>query len=271
VKTVRRWVKLTIKAIFGHRLADLWRSPEEELTAFVAQIKADMSRLPDRLAEKKELFACFNTDGNKPPIFWCFNHWTEAVFLAYHLGSDRPLYAMHSLCDITQEEAKKSMHTKRLAEIYGDLLCDLYPDGPVLLGGNCQATCISEAMAHYLLAKRGQTPMLISLESQPFYSYPGNLLMLFGDHDKSRFNPFISQKSPIPSWQNKHQHVTWGVIKGSHGEYFQEPNVHQLCWYITQCADKFLHGIQFPTGQMTPNNQPDTLNSNITEKLNISQ
>ena len=270
MKNVRRLTKLAIKSIFGHRLAELWQSPYEELDTFLKRIRADMTRIPDKLAKKTELFAHFNSSGSKPPIFWCFNHWTEAVFLAYQLGADQPLYAMHSFCDITDEEAKKSMHTKRLAEIYGDLVCELYPNGPVLLGGNCQAFNIAEAVGHYLVGKRGQAPSLISLESQPYYAYPGDLLMLFGDHDEARFNPFMNQVSPIPFWQNKHKHVSWGMITGSHGEYFREPCVHQLCGYINYCANHFFNGSQFPAGEITIEQQGDNQPTNTEINLSTS-
>jgi len=276
VRNVRRLLKLTIKSIFGHRLADLWRSYEEELEYFLEKIKSDLSRLPDKMADKKELFAHFNTDGSKPPIFWCFNNWTEAVFLAFQLGPDQPLYAMHSLYSITEEEAKKSLHTKRLAEIYGDLLCDLYPQGKVLIGGNCQAVGIAEGMAHYLLGKRGQAPMLISLESQPYYAYPGDVLLLFGDHDEARFNPFLNSESPMTRWQNKHKHVLWGTITGSHGEYFREPGVHQLCKFINYSANHFLHGTQCRAGELVFETQSNKLslnthNSSENNKLSTPQ
>lgn len=260
MRPVRLLTKQAIKSIFGHRLVELWQSPEEELEMYIAKIRASMERIPEKIAHKTELFAHFNAGGNKPPIFCCFNTWTEAVFLAYHLGPDRPLYAMHSFCDITDEEPKKSMHSKRLAEIYGDLLCKLYPDGPILLGGICQATSITEAMAHYLLEKRGQAPMLITLASQPFYAYPGDVLMLFGDQDEARFNPFLSQKSPIQNWKNKHRHPMWGFINSNHDNYFREPSISQLTWFIKESADHFLNGVQCPPGELIQNNQSTDLN-----------
>lgn len=262
--TVRRLAKLAIKSLFGNRIAEVWQSPQEELDAFQEKILLSMARLPDKLADKSGLFAHFNKGGSQAPVFWCFNNWSEAVFLAYHLGPDRPLYAMHSLYQITEDEAKKSMHTAKLAETYGDLLCNLYPDGPVLLGGNCQAASIAEATAHYLMGKREKPPMLITLEYQPFYSYPGNLLMLFGDRSED-FNPFLNDESPVTGWQNKHQNVVWGFINGAHGEYFREPGVHQLAWYIKHCGDNIFIDVRSQSGELAPESRVDRSPSNVRE------
>lgn len=258
MQEVRRLIKLGIKALFGERMSDLWRSPEEEIEVFKKQILAGMSRVPDRLASKEELFLHFNEEGKKPPIFWCFNNWAEAIFLAYHLGSDRPLYAMHSLYRIAESDAKKAMHKVKLAKTYGDLICELYPKGSVVIGGNCQSSPIAESIAHYLLEKRGDAPMLISLEHQPFYAYPGRLVMLFGDRSED-FNPFLNGESPVAGWKNKHQNLNWGIVKGAHGEYFREPGVQELSCYIEEVTDRFFNGTVCSSGEITPSNRSSSL------------
>ena len=58
-----------------------------------------------------------------------------------------------------------SMQVRR-STIDTDLLLDIYPKGPIFIGGNCQAAPISEAMAHYITEKTGSVPFLITFEIQ---------------------------------------------------------------------------------------------------------
>jgi hypothetical protein len=152
------------------------------------EIITGIERIPNETARREGLFAHYNIEGSQPPIFWCFNNWAESVFLAHWLGPDQPLFAMRSLHKILEGKSNKKIHNNYLAKEYSDLLLDIYPKGPIFIGGNCQAAPISEAMAHYLTEKTGSVPFLITLEHQPFYCYPGYLLMLFGTKSEKSDN-----------------------------------------------------------------------------------
>jgi hypothetical protein len=203
------------------------------------EIITGIERIPNETARREGLFAHYNIEGSQPPIFWCFNNWAESVFLAHWLGPDQPLFAMRSLHKILEGKSNKKIHNNYLAKEYSDLLLDIYPKGPIFIGGNCQAAPISEAMAHYLTEKTGSVPFLITLEHQPFYCYPGYLLMLFGTKSE-KFNPFFYGESPIAGWNQKHFSPAWGIIDGQHGGYFCAPCIHELVAYISKVMTSFI-------------------------------
>lgn len=212
--------------------------PDDELSNFRSTITAGMARIPREVATQDGWFACFNTRGDRPPVFWCFNNWTEAVFLAHWLGPHQPLFAMHSLHTVVAGKSVKKLHTELISESYAEQLLKRTAAGSITLGGNCQAAPIAEAMAHRIIAATGKAPLLIALEHQPFYCYPGSLLMLFGS-ESVRFNPFLQGEDPVPAWQRKHRSPSWGIIDGDHGRYFNEPAVHQLTAYLLAAAGEF--------------------------------
>ena len=220
-----------------------------DLKNFRQWIYEGIKRMPSENVEQRDLFACFNTKGNKPPIYWCFNNWVEAIFLARQLGSDQPLIAMHSFYGFLKGASTKKVHTLSVGETYGQLLLELHRGGPVFIGGNCQAAPISEVIAHFLLAKSGIAPVLITLEHQPFYSYPGNVVMLFGGQS-DKFNPILCGPDPIPKWRRLYGAASWGIINGNHGQYFEEPSVFDLVAFLNVVIEAYVNGEPLSIGHL---------------------
>jgi hypothetical protein len=204
--------------------------------SFRRRITKSMNRIPSEFAEKKDLIACFNEQGQKPPVYWCFNSWPEAIFLARQLGEDQPLFAMRSLHGFTKNKSIKNMHTNGLGKTYGEQILQLHQEGPIFLGGNCQSGPIAETAAQYLLEKTKTPPVLITLDYQPSHAYPGSVVMLFGSQS-NKFNPFLGKEDPVPEWKNKYDNPSWGIIDGAHGKYFLEPTVFQLVMYLEAVTD----------------------------------
>ena len=207
--------------------------------AFVrSEIIQSFNRVPASLAEPHGLFLKFAGGGKRTPIFWCFNNWAEPVLLSRQLGPDQPLYAMSSLHGIVRGKALKRVHAKDLAVAYADQLLQLAPEGPVLIGGNCQAAPVAEAMAHHVVAHSGRTPLLMTLEHTLFYCYPGSVLMMFGS-ESHKFNPFLQGVDPLPRWSAQHRRVAWGQVAGPHGRFFVEPGILDLAAFIRATASAF--------------------------------
>ncbi len=198
----------------------------------------NIDRIPSQIARRKGVFAHFNFEGSYPPLFWCFNNWAEAVFLAYWLGPERPLYAMQSFYGLEDDRSVKEMYKNYVAEHYANLVLDVHPKGHIFIGGNCQSAPIAESMAHYLMDRTATPPILISLDHLPFYCYPGCLVMLFGL--RSEYNPFLKEGSPISGWFKKHKSPSWGFIDAEHGQYFREPGIHELVGYIKTVMDMWV-------------------------------
>jgi hypothetical protein len=222
---------------------------QSDLADFRKWISESMEKIPSELAGKNDLFVSFNEKGKKPPIYWCFNSWVEAICLAKQLGADQPLFAMLSFYEFPNGASSMKMHTISLGTIYGDLLLQVCRAEPIFIGGNCQAAPIAEAIAHFLLAKTEATPILITLEHQPFYSYPGNVVMLFGSRSE-KFNPFLRDEDPIPRWKKKYGSPSWGIVDGEHGEYFFQPAVFDLAKYMNTVAEAFSNGVQSRSGPL---------------------
>lgn len=197
-----------------------------------------MHKIPKGDVKHVGLFACFNSNGSKPPIFWCFNNWAEPVFLANRLEPEQPLFAMRSFHGLITGKQNKRANTLDLAKLYVDQLLPLIKNHPILIGGNCQAAPIAEAMAHNVLAREGKKALLMTLEYNPFYSYSGSILMMFGANSE-KYNPFLKLKDPVTNWKLLHQSPAWGIVNGTHGKFFMEPGVLDLVSFIEQATALF--------------------------------
>ena len=201
-------------------------------------IAATALRIPKAVARIDGPVVFLNEAGSKPPIYWCFTNWAEPVMLANRLGPDQPLVAMRSLFQLIEGKASKRAHTADLGAAYADLVLARSDGRPLIVGGNCQAAPISEAVAHNLLGRTGRAPLLVTLEHVPTYCYPGSLVMLFGRASEG-FNPFLHGGDPRPAWAAMHGQASWGFIDAAHGAYFMEPAVHVLVGYLRRVSAEF--------------------------------
>lgn len=218
------------------------------------EIQASMHKIPDGIADRVGSFAHFNKNGSQAPLFWCFNNWAEAVFLANRLGEDRPIFAMRSFHGFAKMKQIKRANTVDFAETYAEQLLRHVDSGPLLVGGNCQAAPIAEALAHILIRRTGRKPLLMTLENMPIYSYPGDILMMFGKMSQ-KYNPFLQGKDPLPGWRAQHTRPAWGLVNGGHGQYFREPAVFDLVSFIVQACKAHISGEGLTFAQMSPDVQ----------------
>lgn len=214
-------------------------SRADEFLDICRVIRQSFNRVPPELAQQDELSLRFAPSGKRVPIFWCFNSWSEPILLSNRLGPDQPITAMCSLHGIVRGKATKMAHSQTLSKLYGDLLLEAVPDDtPILIGGNCQAAPIAEAMAHHVIAQSGRVPLLMLLEHVPFYCYPGSLLMLFGNQSP-KYNPFLRGPDPRQRWSAQHRRAAWGFLNGQHGRYFVDPALQDLTRYLLTTTEAF--------------------------------
>lgn len=206
-------------------------------------ISNSLDRVPAELATRQGMALRFFPASPEQPLLWCFNNIAEAVLLSSKLGPRRPLLAMLSMHGLVDEPRDKFIFGRRLAELYTEQV-PAATGGKICIGGNCQSAPLAEAIAHEIIGRRGQKPLLMLLEHTPRYCYPGSALLMFGS-ESPKYNPFLGPTDPVPRWKAQHGNCAWGIVPGKHGQYFIEPAVLHLRDYILQATAEF-----FDTGRI---------------------
>jgi hypothetical protein len=227
-------------------------SYNREISTQIMNLKKSLDEIPNNIVHKKGLFTVFNTTGRNPPIAWSFNGWSEAFILANRLGPDQPLIAMRSLNKYISDNNPMTFELLiGLTEIYAQNYLSYLGDKISIIGGNCQSGVIAEALAHHLTVNIEQPPVLVTLDHQIFYNYPGQVVMLFGDKS-AEFNPFLKGQDPASNWQEKHGRVSWGFLNGMHGKYFVDPALSELASHLKFIVASIAEESSCPTGNISP-------------------
>ncbi len=105
---------------------------------------------------------------------------------------------------------------------------DLFLDGPLFVGGNCQGAVIALAVAQHLLRRRRHIPLLVLMEwsflPQP---YGEKVLLLFG-RDSQAACPWLRYRRPELAWTRSFPDYQVGLIQGEHGRFFEDENLGSL-------------------------------------------
>lgn len=218
-------------------------------TEILERVLDSFSGVPPRIARSVGPLTVFNERGHRPPIFWCFNHYAEPVLLAARLGADQPLYAMHSFQGILDDWREKQRYGPLLAQVYAEAILSAAGAARILIGGNCQSADIIEIAARTIAKRRGTTPLLMMLESEPALPYGGPLLMMFGDRSGYN-NPFLKEADPVGRWWSRHANFAWGIVRGIHGSYFREPGIFDLTGFLRQAVDAIEQTGRLAPGEM---------------------
>lgn len=165
-----------------------------------------------------------NTAGSKQKLFWCLQGFRELQQLAKYLGDDQPVYGMRSGHLVFKYTPEK---TEALARHYVEEIVTVEPDGPYLVGGNCQAAMIAFEMARQLQSLGKEVTLLCTLERFVPRLYQGKRALFFGRN--SEFQPYKSFQSPELGWRKYcPEGFTLDIVPGSHGHFFDEPNIQAL-------------------------------------------
>lgn len=165
-----------------------------------------------------------NTDGDLPALFWCLQRYQELTQLAKYLGPRQPVYGMRSGNRVM---VKSQDNINRLAAHYVAEILETQPQGPYLIGGNCQAAKIAFQIASQLKALGQPIPMLFLMEKFIPFAYDGPVALLFGKDSEQ--NPKRYFARPELGWKKYYTGpLTMTQIPGAHGQFFREPNVSGL-------------------------------------------
>jgi len=168
-----------------------------------------------------------NTQGTRPPLFWCFQGHQEFSQLALYLGLDQPLYGFrsgHLVFDYTDKAAVTGLAVHYLQE-----LLDSLPRPDYLLGGNCQAGVLATRMAQLLVGFGGKVRQLFILENivpkVDACMLPFKTALFFGRHSPD-INPYLQFPSPDGVWQKLYPAgYSIDIINSEHGKFFEEPGI----------------------------------------------
>jgi len=183
-------------------------------------------------ATPESLIVGLNAEGTKQPLFWCLQRYFELTQLAKYLGPDQPVFGMRSGNKVM---IKSQKNINALAFHYADEILATQPEGPFMVGGNCQAAQIAFQVADRLQELGHEVSLLLLMEQVPPFLYPGRVTILYGkDCDR---NPYRQFKEPEFGWNKYYSGETsFDFITGGHGEFFKEPNVQVLAEIIGRRA-----------------------------------
>jgi acyl carrier protein len=183
-----------------------------------------------------------NTGGPRQKLFWCLQRYQELTQLAKYLGPEQPVYGMRSGNRVM---VKTQENIDLLARHYVGEILAVQPQGPYLIGGNCQAALIAFQVASQLRQLGHEITLLVMQEKFAPFPYDSPVALLFGD--RSDYNPLRYFRQPERGWHKFYSGpVAMSQIQGGHGEFFREPNVQVLTSTLKTYIDAAQAGT-FPT------------------------
>ncbi|GMN90447.1 non-ribosomal peptide synthetase [Francisella sciaenopsi] len=214
----------------------LTQSEQREFYNILSQMSRDVDQMMDIIGTAKGCILVCNEAGNKPPIFWVCNNWTEFSNLAKIIGDDQPLYGMRSLHTYAKDSDKYRKFQERLCLYYFNQisqLCNVYE--PFVVFGNCQSGMFAESIVVHFKRILDVSPYLATLEYFP-KAYDGKALLLYGY--ESKLNPFVnSDKDPIPMWDKIFERYEYKILPAKHGQFFKEPCIIDTSSYLSSAID----------------------------------
>jgi amino acid adenylation domain-containing protein len=182
-------------------------------------------RTPDSLV------VSLNEHGTAQGIFWCLQGYRELSQLAGHIGDTFPVHGMRSGYLIIQYD--NTAHVETLATRYAEEIMLVQPNGPLVLGGNCQGGVIMRAVADHLISLGREIRLLILMEQSRFKPYAGSVMLVFGRD--SHLNPYLKLGAdPDERFRtNFPGGYEVAFIDGAHGQFFESPNIESLAATLT--------------------------------------
>ena len=193
---------------------------EESITLLCPDVHQKMCAMTRRWQGKRvtadSLLFGLNTTGSKQPLYWCCQGFHELERLASRLGPDQPVYGMRSGY-LVMEPTKEALVS--LARHYVRETRTVQPNGPYLLGGNCQSGVIAWEMAKDLQEQNEIITLLAILEVLIPRPFPGKIAYFFGR--ESEHNPYRRFHEPTLGLHKLYpQGFSFDEIPGRHGEFF---------------------------------------------------
>jgi len=162
-----------------------------------------------------------NCGGNRTPLFWCVNGFSEYDALSRLMDAEQPVYGMRSLFDTGY---KSDSATLRLARLYADEVMRIQPRGPYLLGGFCEGGRVAFLIAQTLRA-RGETVASLLLQEQFVASpYSGRVAMFICR--PGRNNPYHNYLDAPRGWRKYYSgDLQLYRMSGRHKDVYLKPDI----------------------------------------------
>ena len=206
--------------------------------AIYAGLRSHIASWVGRRHSPEGLIVGLQTEGKRPPLFWCLQRYQELTQLAKYLGPGQPVYGMRSGHRVM---VKSQENIRLLAACYAREIVEIDPVGPYYLGGNCQAALIIFEVAQALRRQGKLISLLIMHEKFVPEAYDQNVLLLFGK--RSSYNPYLQFDRPELGWRRYYTSgLSFEFVEGSHGEFFFEPNIQVLASAITRSIEAARRG-----------------------------
>ncbi|MEP3297893.1 MAG: UDP-N-acetylmuramate--L-alanine ligase [Pseudoruegeria sp.] len=167
-------------------------------------------------------------------LFWCLQSGDELAKLATALGSTFRVHGMRSghLVMTYSDE-----NLKALSDYYAWEIDKFYPTGTLYFGGNCQGGQVAHAVAVILQRQGRDVRLLILMEQARFPQYVGRLAFIYGED--SFLNPHKRYDNGLANYDRAYPHgYSLNMIPGTHGQFFNEPNVLVLAEKIKSNVEK---------------------------------
>lgn len=223
------------------KLIRFFELTDKEQGAFnvgISKLLSDRSKIEKYATQAFGELLLFNPGSSNPPVFWCFNNWSEPLLLARQLPESQPLYAAVSAHQVTNRwHLKRRFHEHLVSRYLETLEEHNLLHSSMVIGGNCQGGPIAESLAIRVKEKKGHQPLLLTLDYVHRKQYDGPTFMMFGKY--SSYNPFNSRIDPLPIWGKKTCDWGVGMLDETHGRYFREPALFELRDYIRFAAERY--------------------------------
>jgi len=190
-----------------------------------------------------------NPNGSEPPIIWVFNDWAESVILQKRIDENQPVVCLKSMARVIPEMRDRALLVAPLVERYVTYLVSQPLPAAYIVGGSCQAAHIAEGIAHALLSMTNTRPLLMSVEHEPKYCYPGSVVLIFGD-ESPLFNPFLGGSDPAVRWRRMFGRASWFELHAAHGEVFLGRGAEQMSRLMQYVASELTAQGQVAVGSL---------------------
>jgi len=232
------------------------------ITALIAQQIELTQRWPGKLHPGHRFIRTLGAENTRGTLFWCFQGAQEFADLAALLCPEITLHGMRSAHAIEGGGAiyRNPALLARMAELYAAEMLALHPrEESFVLGGNCQAGWVANAIAHQLVAHGRSVKTLVLMEprmqeiNKGRLAWSGSTTLLWGD--ESALNPFAPRYAPRATLAKvlqrvsrksyaRHVHRKLAValdgtyriltVPGLHGAFFKAGNLPALASRLKQ-------------------------------------
>lgn len=177
-------------------------------------------------------FIGFNLNGQRRPLFWFGQYWTEVKELGRVIGAEQPLYTAFSGFPPNRSEDWRRALGLRHAQVINTI----QPHGAIAIGGNCAGAYVAWETAQALRAMNRQVDQLYLLEATILKTCPGRVVMIYGT-ESLLFNPFLSGRNLHPEWRRLFRSYEIAELPGNHGDFFKPSNVRALADLLNHHLD----------------------------------